>query len=226
MNSENALKVFIMESITVSLMNIISKGLIGRHVSKTKGIKTYYSSLIFKIIVNYEYILKDCVFLTRKNWRKMLSFTFLQFLTKAEVELHFARFWKLSWASLFPELHFSPILDESGRWASLCRILDVELSFTFPRASKRMLSFTFLRSWTKADVELHFLQFQEFNFSPTNFLEFLTWICFLAKSCCSPSLFFPHFWSAHNGHIQLPPAPTRCTEEVKAATLRLYFLKI
>jgi hypothetical protein len=45
MNSENALKVFIMESITVSLMNIISKGLIGRHVSKTKGIKTYYSSL-------------------------------------------------------------------------------------------------------------------------------------------------------------------------------------
>jgi hypothetical protein len=96
MNSENALKVFIMESITVSLMNIISKGLIGRHVSKTKGIKTYYSSLIFKIIVNYEYILKDCVFLTRKNWRKMLSFTFLQFLTKAEVELHFARFWKLS----------------------------------------------------------------------------------------------------------------------------------
>jgi len=37
-------------------MNIIFKGLIGRHVSKTKGIKTYYSSLIFKIIVWYKYI--------------------------------------------------------------------------------------------------------------------------------------------------------------------------
>jgi len=42
--------------IMISLMNFISKGLIGRHVSKAKGIKTYYFSLIFKIIVHYEYI--------------------------------------------------------------------------------------------------------------------------------------------------------------------------
>jgi len=51
-------KLILMIAISVSLMNIISKGLIGRHVSKTKDIKRYYSSLIFKIIANYEYILK------------------------------------------------------------------------------------------------------------------------------------------------------------------------
>jgi hypothetical protein len=36
-------KLILMIAITVSLMNIISKGLIGRHVSKTKDIKRYYS---------------------------------------------------------------------------------------------------------------------------------------------------------------------------------------
>jgi hypothetical protein len=49
-------KLIFMISITVSLMTIIFKGLIGRHVPKTMDIKGYYFSLIFKIIARYEYI--------------------------------------------------------------------------------------------------------------------------------------------------------------------------
>ena len=56
MNIKLNKKLILMIVITVSLMNIISKGLIGRHVSKTKDIKMYYFSLIFKIIARYEYI--------------------------------------------------------------------------------------------------------------------------------------------------------------------------